>query len=83
MLAPSSTVPHASAPHSFSQGEFRMRMPKDSMRLLHRPFRRLLPVGRRSVLAAAAGAGAAIALGAASGTARAATSVTPRDARSG
>lgn len=55
-----------------------MRMPTDSAGFSTAPSAASSPVGRRSVLAAAAGAGAAIALGAASGTARAATSVTPQ-----
>lgn len=55
-----------------------MRMPTDSAGSSTAPSAVSCPVGRRSVLAAAAGAGAAIALGAASGTARAATSVTPQ-----
>ncbi|MEU4505119.1 M60 family metallopeptidase [Streptomyces sp. NPDC024089] len=55
-----------------------MRMPTDSAGFSTAPSAASSPVGRRSVLAAAAGAGAAIALGAASGTARAATSVAPQ-----
>lgn len=56
--------PHASAPHSFLQGEFRMRTYSSSSPLSP-------SVGRRAVLAA--GAGAVVALGAGTASAQAAT----------